>query len=192
MKKRIFALAVVVICLSILASTTLAYFTDIGTARNVITSGGIGIEVVEQQLVDNTLQPYPSQPIPVMPAATVSKIVSVQNSKQAAWIRMGYTVTVFDADGKEMALPAGDLNKVILIAPNSDNWTLKDGWWYYTDAVKAGDMTKPLFEEVVFSGPDMGNKYQNCTVVIDVTAQAVQYANNGTTVLDAVGWPEAE
>lgn len=192
MKKRIFALAVVMSCLSILASTTLAYFTDIGTARNVITSGGVGIEVVEQQLVNGTLQPYPSQPIPVMPAATVSKIVSVRSTGQAAWVRVNYTLTVYDADGKEMEIPADELNRVIVITPDSSNWTLKDGWWYYTDAVKAGDMTKPLFDEVVFSGPDMDNKYQSCTVVIDVTAQAVQQANNGSTVMEALGWPEAE
>lgn len=192
MKRRIFALAVVMICLSILASTTLAYFTDIGTARNVITSGGIGIEVVEQQLINGTLQPYPSQPIPVMPAATVSKIVSVQSTDHAAWVRLNYTVTVYDADGKVMDIPADELNKVIVIDPDSTSWTLKDGWWYYTDAVKAGDMTKPLFESVTFSGPDMDNKYQNCTVMVEVTAQAVQHANNGSTVMEALGWPEAE
>ncbi len=190
MKKSIFALAVVMICLSILASTTLAYFTDTGTARNVITSGSIGIAVVEQQLVNGTLQPYPSQPIPVMPATTVSKIVSVQSTGQAAWVRMNYTLTVYNAEGKEMDIPADELEKVIVIESDATNWTLKDGWWYYNAAVRSGEMTQPLFDEVVFSGPHMDNKYQNCTVVIDVTAQAVQQTNNGSTVMEALGWPK--
>ena len=190
MKKRILACAVVAICLSVLASTTLAYFTDMGTARNVITSGGISIKVVEQQMVNGTLQPYPSEPIPVMPATTVSKIVSVQNLEQTAWIRVRYAITVYDANGKALNIPVEELNQVIVVAPNTTEWTLKDGWWYYNAAIASDETTKPLFEEVAFSGPNMDNKYQLCTVVIDVTAQAVQKANNGTTVWEALGWPE--
>lgn len=189
MKKRIFAVAIVIICLSVLASTTIAYFTDVGIARNVITSGGIDIQVVEQQLVNGTLQLYPNQPISVMPDTTVSKIVSVQCVEQAAWVRMNYTTTVYDAEGKVMDVPAEELNRVIAIDPDTTNWTQKDGWWYYNTAVTPGQITKPLFEEVVFSGPDMDNKYQNCTVIIDVNAQAVQKTNNGTTVWEAKGWP---
>ena len=190
MKKRIFALAIVMTCLSILASTTLAYFTDIGTARNVITSGGIGIEVIEQQLVDGTLQPWPKDPIPVMPGTAVSKIAKVKNLEEPAWIRMNYTVTVYDASGKVMDVSAEELAKVILIEPDSTAWTQKDGWWYYKTAVNTSETTAPLFEEVVFSGPHMDNKYQNCTVTVDVTAQAVQKVHNGDTVRDAQGWPK--
>ena len=189
MKKKVLYIAIVVICLALITGGTYAYFTTSDTARNVITSGGIEVKVVEQQLVNGTLQPYPSQPIPVMPATTVSKIVSVQSTKQAAWVRMNYTLTVYDADGKKMDIPADELAKVIVIASDTANWTLKDGWWYYNTAVKGGETTKPLFEEVEFSGPHMDNKYQLCTVVIDVTAQAVQQANNGVTVWEALGWP---
>jgi len=189
MKKKILYIAAIVICLSLITGGTYAYFTTADTARNVITSGGIEVKVVEQQLVNGTLQPYPSQPIPVMPATTVSKIVSVQSSEQAAWLRMNFTLTVYDAEGKEMEIPADELEKVIVIEVDATNWTLKDGWWYYNTAVKGGETTKPLFEEVEFSGPHMDNKYQLCTVVIDVTAQAVQQANNGATVWKALGWP---
>lgn len=190
MKKKILYIAAIIICLSILTSGTLAYFTAEDTARNVITSGSVDINVVERQLVNGTLQSYPSQPIPVMPATTVSKIVAVHSTEQAAWVRMNYTITVYDAEGKEMKIPADELVKVIVIEPDSANWTLKNGWWYYNAAVKSGEITKPLFEQVSFSGPDMDNKYQLCTVVIDVTAQGVQQANNGSSVMEAAGWPE--
>ena len=190
MKKKILAMAVMLICLSILASTTLAYFTDVETARNVITSGGISIQVVEQQLVDGTLKPYPEEPIMIMPGETVSKIVSVSNMEQAAWVRLSYTVTVLDPDGEEMTVPAQELAKMVIITPDDENWTMKDGWWYYTAALSTGENAKPLFEQVYFSGRDIGNDYQLCSIIIDVTAQAVQKANNGETVLDAAGWPE--
>ena len=115
MKKRIFALAVVLTCLSILASTTLAYFTDIGTARNVITSGGIGIQVIEQQLVGGTLQPWPETPVSVMPGTAVSKIASAKNLEQPAWIRMNYTVTVTAADGTTASSTVTPVNGVITL-----------------------------------------------------------------------------
>ena len=80
--------------------------------------------------------------------------------------------------------------QVIVIDPDATNWSQKDGWWYYNTTIASGETTKPLLDEVVFSGPYMDNKYQSCTVVIDVTAQAVQKANNGATVWEALGWPE--
>ena len=190
MKKKILYIAAIIICLSLITGGTYAYYTTSDTARNVITSGSVEVTVVEQQLVNGTLQSYPNQPIQVMPATTVSKIVSVQSAEQAAWVRMNYTLTVYDAEGKEMEIPADELAKVIIIESDTTNWTLKDGWWYYSTAIKSGEATKPLFEEVEFSGPYMDNKYQRCTVIVDVTAQAVQQANNGATVWEALGWPE--
>lgn len=190
MKKKILYIAAIVICLSILAGGTLAYFTAEDTARNVITSGAVDVSVVEQQLVNGTLQPYPGQPIPVMPGAVVSKIVSVQNLEEAAWIRMAYEVCFYDAAGKKMEISDAELEKVIAIEHDDAGWTFQDGWWYCNAAVPTGETTAPLFEAVAFSGPGMGNEFQNCTMEILVTAQAVQQANNGSTVMEAAGWPE--
>ena len=36
----------------------------------------------------------------------------------------------------------------------------------------------------------MDNDYQSCKAYIDVKADAVQVANNGTSALTATGWPE--
>jgi len=43
---------------------------------------------------------------------------------------------------------------------------------------------------VDFNGKTMDNDYQNATIEINVEAQAVQSANNGTSVLTATGWPK--
>ena len=43
MKKKLLYIAAIVICLSIMASETFAYYTRKDTARNVITSGGVAI-----------------------------------------------------------------------------------------------------------------------------------------------------
>lgn len=190
MKKKILYIAAVLICLSIITGGTYAYYTAADTARNVITTGGVEVAVVEQQMVNGTLQTYPSQPIRILPATTVSKIVSVQSTAQPAWVRMRYTLNVYDAGGNKLQIPAEELEKVILIETDTAGWTLKDGWWYYPTAIRSGEITTPLFREVTFSGPNMDNKYQGCTLTIDVTAQAVQQAHNGSSVSEALGWPE--
>ena len=192
MKKRIFALAVVMICTSILASATLAYFTDTGIARNVITTGRIEAHVVEQQLEDGELVPYPSDPIPVMPGVTVSKIAMTQVAEGSApaWIRMGYEVVIKDADKRIMPHTQAQLEELITIEPNQTHWIEQGGWYYYREAIEDGEVTEPLFREVKFSGPNMGNEYQNATIEILVVTQAVQQAHNGETVMEAQGWPE--
>lgn len=189
MKKRFAYCAMLCMLVSLVMNSTLAYFTTEETARNVITSGGIDIQVVEQQLANGSLHPYPTDPIKVMPGSQVSKIVSVQNLDEQAWVRMTYTVTVVDADGKKMNVTTDGINRIMDLNEDTANWTYADGWWYYNQALATGEETKPLFTQVVFSGPEMGNAYQNCTVLIDVTAQAIQKVHNGETVMDAAGWP---
>ena len=190
MKKRIFALAVVLICLSILASTTLAYFTDVDTARNVITSDGIDISIEEWQETPDGLIPYPSQPIMVMPGVSVSKIVTVCNQDAQSFVRAKLELSLKDSAGKEMEIASETMEKIIHLTMNAQHWMEKDGWWYYGTVVNTGEATKPLMTGVSFDGFNITNEYQNCTLEIYVYAQAVQAANNGDTVLDAAGWPE--
>ena len=156
---------------------------------NVITSGAVSVEVVEKQLVGGALENYPDTPVSIMPGSAVSKIVSVKNLDEPAWVRMAYTVTIRDASGNVVELSAQQRDQIITIDTDTANWTYKDGWWYCNKALVTGEESKPLFTEVTFSGPEMGNTYQNCTVMIDVTAQAVQKVHNGDSVLDAAGWP---
>lgn len=190
MKKRIFALAVVLICLSILASTTLAYFTDTGTARNVITSDGIDIAIEEWQKTPAGLIPYPSQPITVMPGISVSKIVTVRNQDAQSFVRAKLVLTLKDATGKEMEIASETMEKIIHLTMNAQHWMEKDGWWYYGTVVNTGEATKPLMTGVSFDGFNITNEYQNCTLEIHVYAQAVQAANNGSNALEAAGWPK--
>lgn len=188
-KKKIISLCLVACLLATAIGGTLAYFTAEETARNVITSGAVSVEVVEKQLVEGALENYPDASVSVMPGSTVSKIVSAKNLDEPAWVRMAYTVTIKDANGDVMELSADQLDQIITIDTDTANWTYKAGWWYCNKALTTGEESKPLFTEVIFSGPEMGNTYQNCTVMIDVTAQAVQKVHNGDTVMDAAGWP---
>ena len=190
MKKKLLLLASVAICAAILASGTLAYFTAEDEVHNVITSGAVDIQIEEWQ--DKIGNPYPDDPIDVMPGVTVSKITTIKNLEADAYIRAKFEVVITRADGSVMELSPETLASIITLTMNGEDWLRKDGdgvWWYYDAPVAPGASTEPFFTEVVFDGPNMTNEYQNCTVEVIVKAQAVQTANNGTSALEAAGWP---
>ena len=208
MKKKIAAVAVILSLVSIAAMGTMAYFTDSAVAHNVITSGNIDIEVVEQQRkVDGSLVDYPvdehGNPVAIsaMPGQTVSKIVTVKNNDEPAYIRAKFEVVAYKLVD-EVQRPIAIENGVITIATNDEAWAKgTDGWYYYSDPVEKGGVTAPLFSEVQFSGPNMGNEYQGATVEINISAAAVQAANAPTAggglatsaiEVDPAIWPTAE
>ena len=186
MKKKIFIVAAVAICLAIIASGTLAFFTSEAQVHNVITTSGVAIQIEEWQ--DEIGNPYPEDPVEIMPGFTVSKIVTIKNKDAEAWVRAKFDLVFTFADDSQYIADES------LVSLNIDGtkWIRKDGddeWWYCVEPVATGDSTEPFFTEVNFDGPMMDNNYQNCTVDLIVSAQAVQTANNGTSVLEAEGWP---
>ena len=189
MKKKLLALALMTIFVSLLALGSAAYFTAEGRATNVITTGAVEMDLQEMQLVDGEEVPYPDEIITgVMPGRTISKIPYVvgEEATQPFYTRVKAQLTITLADGK-----VAETNEYV--APNYDeeNWILgEDGWWYYQGQIKAGDKVA-LFTEVAFA-ETMPNEYQDCTVEIDISAQAVQVKNNpvpeaGYTAIP--GWP---
>lgn len=205
MKKwKIVALCTVLACLSIVASGTLAYFTAQETAHNVITSGGVAIQLIELSDNGGDGLTYWRDVEGVMPGAEISKIVIVRNTGASdAWVRVKVDKTIELADGVE-GTPDPSLMK--LYNNNGDSewieqdgyegafWTKgEDGYYYYKNPLAPGYETPALFTTVTFDAVKMDNDYQNCKAYIDVKADAVQVANNpidGNNVLDATGWPE--
>lgn len=183
-KRKLFSLAVIAICLSIVGTGTLAYFTDSTTAHNVITTGNIDIELIETK-ADGSIF---TDVIGVMPGTEVSKIVQVKNiGDNAAWVRVNVDKEINLRNGE-----AGDADAYLSINYNTgdavDEWTKAGDYYYYNQALAPREKTSPLFEEVLFSA-NMGNEYQNSTAQVYVYAQATQVDNNGTGALDATGWP---
>ena len=188
MKKKILTLALTTVFISLMALGSAAYFTVEGRATNVITTGAVEMSLQEMQLVEGEEVPYPEDTITgVMPGRTVSKIPYVvgEAATQPFYTRVKVALAVTGVDGKVLSTEH--------VTPNYDrvNWILgEDGWWYYMGQIKAGDKVA-LFTEVAFA-ETMPNEYQDCTVEIDISAQAVQVKNNpvpeaGYTAIP--GWP---
>ena len=175
MKKKLLMLSAAAICIAILAAGTLAFFT---------TTGSVDIKLYEW---GNDEKTEPFEDIEgLLPGMEVTKIAEVKNTGGAeAWIRVRITKDIaLQGDGEaDPDMVSLDLNK--------EFWAQgDDGYIYYTRALKPGETTEPVFTTVRFDAA-MGNEYQDAKATVDVLAQAVQTANNGTSARDAQGWPAA-
>lgn len=185
MKKKLFVLALVAICVAIVAAGTLAYFTGETTAHNVITTGGVKVEVIEKT---DGGKPFPEEGVTgVMPGQSVGKEVTVKNvGPSEAWVRLSLQVEFLDAEGSIMDV--SDM-PFILEGVNPEKWEGQGMYIYYKEPLAEGESTEPFMESVKFT-EEMGNEFQNTTMNMDIQVQAVQTANNGETVFEAQGWPE--
>lgn len=183
-KKGLLALVTLaVLCLSLLAGGTYAYFTVERTAYNVITMGTLDMELVEETTGG---APWPEEGLSgMMPGMQVDKVAYVRNAGSVPfYARVKVEKSVSLADGTPVD---AQLDHIVLDI-NTEAWTEQDGWYYYNGALSAGAESVPLFTTVTLA-PEMGNEYQLSTIVVNVVAQAVQSGNNGQSALTAQGWP---
>ena len=181
MKRKLLIVSALAILVAVTAAGTLAYFTDTGTAHNVITTGNVKIELNEWA-DDARTQPFQDK-TGVMPGTKVTKIVEVKNTGTgAAFVRLRVETEVHSAEKQEMD------PKHVRLDFNQTDWIYQDGYYYYARSLQPGETTVPLFTAVTFAA-EMGNEYQNATAHVNVKAYAVQSANNGDDPLNAEGWP---
>ena len=172
MKRKIIVIAVAVLCLAIISSGTIAYFTYEDTAKNVITTGNIKIKLEEWTLKSGKRVPFENTE--AMPGVEISKIVDVKNvGDNPAFIRV-------KVDAEDLPV-SFDINKA--------DWTYSDGYYYYNSVLPANETTTPLFTTVHFD-ENMGNEWMNKKIEIAVTASATQSDNNGSDALHASGWSD--
>ena len=180
MKRKILTLCVVALLIALASAGTYSNSVYTQTARNVITSGGVDIALLEYT-ADGTA--YPSEPVVIMPGDVVSKQVMVQNiGNSPAFLRVKLTPGVNDA-----ALSADDCIQMEL---DLTNWTYRDGYYYYNRILQPGQTTPALLTQVTFVGDKITNAYLGKLFSLNVAAQAVQSEHNGTDPLKALGWPE--
>ena len=183
MKKKLLTICVVAICIAVLSMGTSAYFTTEKAATNVITTGSIEIKLHE--LTEQGGEYVPFEDVGgVMPGAEISKIAFVENTGFSdAWVRIRVEKNIDLAVEGEVEL------SLVSLDYNTEHWTERDGYYYYNQKLSSGAKTEPLFTTVIFA-PEMGNLYQNSIATVEVTAQAVQVANNGESAFEAAGWAE--
>lgn len=203
-KRKTAIVSAVVLLAALIAGGTLAVFTGQGRATNVITTGTIDISLNDSiaggqkteagYTLDN-----------VMPGSTVAKTVSVTNNGTGdAWIRINTNTVIIPP--KAGPSPGTDAVRINYnLGGQGAHWfDGGDGWYYYSAPVKGasvtGKVTTPDLFSTVTLKKEMSDAYQNCKIIINVQAQAVQAKHNGeglteltTENLSSVqGWPESD
>ena len=181
-KLKILIVALVAIMMAFISTSTLAYYTTMGKATNVVTSGNI--QFIIHEMTDQGKE-FPREGVYIVPGDIVSKKVSIESDcEHPFYLRVKM---VYGIDSQE--LTAEDCFKLNI---NKEHWVLHDGWYYYTGIVNPGETTPDVFSHVEMVGSKIDNSYIGKTLTLTVKAQAVQSENNpisdGNTYT-ASGWP---
>ena len=191
MKRKLLLLSVMVICIAIAAVGTLAFFNTDAIAHNVITTGGVDIELHEYADEECTTD-YNTNKTGIMPGMTVDKYarIALVEGSADAWVRVRFEKKITFAAGNEHAQgKTPNLDLVELTMP--EGWIAGNDGWYYLEAPLTSNTPVFALTSVAFN-KTMGNEYQGATATVDIVAQAVQKANNGDSALTAKGWPASE
>lgn len=179
-KARLLLVALAAILLTVLTQPSLAYYTTIGIATNVVTSGEIQLKIHEKTADGSN---FPADGVYIIPGDIVSKQVSVENvCEHPFYLR----VKLVRSSTKQELDPEECLKMNI----NTENWTFVDGFYYYNHILQAGETTPALFTEVEIVGSKIDQSFVGSTLSLTVKAFAVQSEHNPAEhPWKAVGWP---
>ena len=181
-KIKIFVVALVAALMTFISTSTLAYYSTVGKATNVVTSGNI--QFIIHEMTDQGKE-FPKEGVYIVPGDIVSKKVSIESDcEHPFYLRVKM---VYGVDSQE--LTSEDCFKLNI---NEEYWELHDGWYYYKGIVESGKTTPDVFSHVEIVGSKVDNDYLGKTLTLTVKAQAVQSENNPITdgiTYTASGWP---
>lgn len=144
----------------------LAYWNVTGKTINVLTSSAYRAEIEEEYEVPSHVNPGDSidKSVNAVNTGTVDILVRIKVEKQfGTRLENG------------MLLVDGNLDpQLIEIRYNQNFWKYRNGFWYYTEVLEAGEKTKePLFEQYTVSAK-AGNAYKGKDADIAVTLESIQ------------------
>jgi len=179
-KGRLLLVALAAILLTVLTQPTLAYYTTIGKATNVVTSGDIQL-MIHEKTADGSN--FPAEGVYIIPGDIVSKQVSIENVCGHPF----YLRVKLVSGSTNEALSADDCLKLDI---NTAKWTYQDGYYYYNVILQPGETTPALFTQVEIVGSKVDQTHIGSTLSLTVNAYAVQSENNPAEhPWDASGWP---
>ena len=181
-KLKVATIAFIAMILTFFTQSTLAYYSTVGKATNVVTSGNI--QFIIHEMTDQGTE-FPQDGVYIVPGDVVSKEVSIENvCEHPFYLRVKI---VYGIDSQE--LPAEDCFKLNI---NEESWQYHEGWYYYTGIVNPGETTPDVFSHVEIVGSKVDNDYLGKTLTLSVVANAVQSENNpisDNNTYTASGWP---
>ena len=182
---KLLAVALAASVLTFMSQGSLAYYSTVGRATNVVTSGNI--QFIIHETTDQGTE-FSKDGVYIVPGDIVSKRVSIESDcEHPFYLRVK---VVYGVNSEE--LTAEDCFKLNI---NEEHWELHDGWYYYKEVVDPDETTPYVFSHVEMVGSKVDNRYIGKTLTLTVNAQAVQSENNPLDdgkVYTASGWPKEE
>ena len=179
-RSRLLIIALAAILATILTQPTLAYYTTIGKATNVVTSGNISLQIHEKTADGSD---FPEEGVYIIPGDIVSKQVYVENvCDHPFYLR----VKLVSSSNNETLTP----EECMKLDIDTENWTYLDGYYYFNHILYPGEMTPALFTQVEIVGSKVDQTHIGSTLHLTVNAYAVQSENNPAEFpWAASGWP---
>ena len=179
-RAKLLLVALAAILLTVLTQPTLAYYTTVGKATNVVTSGDIQLKIHEKTADGSD---FPAEGVYIMPGDIISKKVSVENICTHPF----YLRVKLVRGSNNQALDPEETMKLDI---DARHWTYTDGFYYYNQILLPGEITPALFTQVEIVGSKVDQTHAGTTLSITVNAYAVQSENNPAEhPWDASGWP---
>ena len=130
-KIKMAMIALIAVVISLFSYSSLAYYTTVGKATNVVTSGSI--QFIIHETTDQGKE-FPKEGVYIVPGDVVSKKVTIESDcNHPFYLRVKM---VYGVDSQE--LTAEDCFKLNI---NEEYWELHDGWYYYKGIVNPGETT---------------------------------------------------
>lgn len=182
-KLRIAVIALIAMLITMMGQASLAYYSVVGKATNVVTAGNISFKIHE---TTDQGTPFPEEGVYIVPGDIVSKRVTIENICDHPFylrVKIVYGIDAVD-------LP---VDHILTPNINTKYWEYHDGWYYYKGIVEPGMTTPHVFSQVEVVGEEFSVEYLGHTLTLTVKAHAVQSANNPLVdgkFYTASGWPK--
>ena len=130
-KSKLLLIALAAILATVLTQPSLAYYTTIGVATNVVTSGIIQLQIHEKTADGSD---FPAEGVYIIPGDIVSKQVTVENVCAHPF----YLRVKLASSSTNQALSAEDCLKMDI---NTNDWSYLDGFYYLNRILQPGEVT---------------------------------------------------
>ena len=179
-KSRLLLIALAAILATVLTQPSLAYYTTIGVATNVVTSGSIELKIHEKTADGSD---FPEEGVYIIPGDIISKQVSIENVCDHPF----YLRVKLVSDATDATLTAEECLKMDI---NTAYWTFTDNYYYYNLILQPGETTPVLFSQVEIVGSKVDQSHIGSMLSLTVNAFALQSENNPADhPWEAAGWP---
>lgn len=170
-----------VLIISIVGGNTLARVSKQAETDNIIDSGEIKVELLNQT---SDGEPMPELITHIVPGDTLDNKVTVKNAcEHDEYIRITLDKVIYESTDNQIVLDDSKANFLF----NEEDWTYKDGYYYYNHILPTGATSECLYDGI-YLDTSMGNEYRTAVLEVDILVEAVQSINNGTDVFTAEGW----